>query len=89
MQSFDIVQMRWIFLMLSGGVVLTLVLLLGFFGRSLRESAAEAEESEPRGDGAHYREPHAIPWFLLLIWVGAGLFIVGYCLWVALGRTNF
>ena len=89
MQAFDIVQMRWIFLMLAGGIVLTLVLLLGFYGRALRETGAPVEQPGEHEGEPHYREPHAIPWFLVLIWVSAGLFIIGYCLWVVFGHTNF
>lgn len=86
MQSLDIVQMRWIFLMLGSGLGLVLLILLGFYGRSLREPPPqEAAQASPE---AGYRAPRAVPWFLILLYLGMGAFIVGYVFWVAYGHVN-
>ena len=85
MEYFNVVQMRWVFLMLSGGLALTLVILLGFLGRSARAPRGGEGAAEHEG----YSAPRAIPWFLIVIWVSAGLFIIGYVLWAAYGRPNF
>lgn len=86
MQSFDIMQMRWIFLMLGGGLALTLLVLLGFYGRSAREPGREERDAALAEEG--YRAPRAPPWFLVAIWAIMGAFAVGYVLWVAAGHVN-
>ena len=84
MNAFDIIQMRWVVVALGGGLVLTLLILLGFYGRSVRDRPP-APDNEERG----FRAPHAVPWLLILVWVALGSFIIVYTVYVATGRTQF
>ena len=87
MEPFDLIQMRWIALALGGGLILTLLVILGFLGRSLRSEAPPAETPDAELEG--FSHPHAVPWFLLALWVLTGVVVVAYVLWSAYGRTNF
>jgi hypothetical protein len=84
MNAFDIIQMRWVVVALGGGLILTLLILLGFYGRSLRD-----KPPEPGSDEGGFRAPHAVPWFLVLVWVALGSFVILYTVYVAAGRTQF
>ena len=88
MQALDLLQLRWIILMLGGGLALVLLVLLGFYGRSVRRGEAGEHATVPSVRDA-YRRPKAVPWFLIVIWVCAGLFIVGYVVWSTFAHTNY
>lgn len=86
---FDIIWLRWLFLMLLGGSVLAVALYLGFY--------LPSRPTHPRDEGEEFEEYAAgirqanrpIPPLLIMLFVGMAIFIIGYVVYVWLGGVTY
>jgi hypothetical protein len=89
MIGFDVLWLRWLFIMVVAGLGITLLLFLGFYLDSRRRSLAEQEKEMEEFAGDIRMARGRVPFLLIVVYVGMAVFVVAYVLFVWRGGISY
>jgi len=88
MQSFEVIWLQWLFVMVITGLGMALLFFLGFYVAARPGRPDEKEEIEQYPQGIQARRGR-IPAVMWILYIGIAVFIIAYITWMSVSKASF